>query len=193
MKHYSQIGQDLIVLKYLKNKKNGVFVDIGCGYPKYINNTFLLEEDYNWSGLSIDLHDCVESDGIKWDGIRNTKRLLTDALTVNYSKLFKDENLPKVIDYLSMDLEPPSLTMDCLYKIPFDEYTFNVVTFEIDKGRDNDVERITNSRDYFKSKGYILLGSLCGGQDDVYIHNSLSHLETELSFYDESINWTTWK
>ena len=32
MDFYSQIGQDRLVLKYLKNKQNGSFVDIGCGY-----------------------------------------------------------------------------------------------------------------------------------------------------------------
>ena len=55
MDFYSQIGQDKLVLKYLKNKKNGTFVDIGCGFPKHINNTYLLESEFNWYGISVDL------------------------------------------------------------------------------------------------------------------------------------------
>lgn len=192
MMNYSQIDQDKIVLKYLKNKENGVFIDIGCGYPKYINNTYLLEKEFKWSGLSVDLHDCLEEDGSSWDDLRTTNRILNDALTIDYVELFKSNNIPKHIDYLSMDLEPPNLTLECLYKIPFDDYVFNIISFEIDKGRDNDVERIENSRNYLQSKGYVLIGSLCGGQDDIYLHNSLSYLTNEFEFKDDSIRWTKW-
>ena len=41
MNFYSQIGQDRLVLKYLKNKMNCTFVDVGCRFPKFINNTNL--------------------------------------------------------------------------------------------------------------------------------------------------------
>jgi hypothetical protein len=192
MESFSQIGQDKIVLKYLKNKQNGFFVDIGCGYPKNINNTYLLESKYNWNGISIDLNDCKEDNGEGWESIRKTKRILSDALTINYSDLFKNNNLPYNIDYLSLDLEPPELTLECLYKIPFDEYNFNVISFEIDTGREGDYYRISKSREFLQSKGYTLIGSLCGGQDDIYIHNSISYLINEFKFEDPSIGWTTW-
>lgn len=35
-----------------------------------------------------------------------------------------------------MDLEPPSITLECLKLIPFDEYQFNFISFEVDFGRD---------------------------------------------------------
>lgn len=50
MQIYSQIGQDKLVLTYLKNKKMD-FLDIGFRYPKHINNTFLLEKYYDWKGI----------------------------------------------------------------------------------------------------------------------------------------------
>lgn len=192
MESFSQIGQDRIVLKYLKNKKNGSFVDIGCGYPKNINNTYLLENEYKWYGISIDLNDCKEDSGEGWENVRNTVRVLSDALTINYSDLFKNHNLPYNVDYLSLDLEPPDLTLECLYKIPFDEYNFNVISFEIDTGREGDYYRIIKSREFLKSKGYTLIGSLCGGQDDIYLHNSISHLQNEFEFADPNIEWTNW-
>ena len=107
MEFYSQIGQDILVLKYLKNKQNGSFVDIGCGFPKYINNTYVLESEFNWNGVSVDLHTYTETDGLVWNDCRSTKLVLHDALTLNYSDLFKENNLPINIDYLSLDLEPP--------------------------------------------------------------------------------------
>jgi hypothetical protein len=190
MDFYSQIGQDRIVLKYLKNKQNGSFVDIGCGFPKYINNTYILESEFNWNGVSVDLHRYSETDGLEWDNCRSTKLVLHDALTLNYSDIFKENNLPINIDYLSLDLEPPDLSLECLFKIPFDEYYFNIITFEVDKNREGDEKRINESRTLLTSKGYTLIGSLCYGQDDVYLHNSLLSLNDEFKFIDDDIIWT---
>lgn len=190
MEYYSQIGQDRLVVKYLKNKKNGHFIDIGCGYPKSINNTYLLETEFGWDGISIDLVDFLEDTGETWDSLRKTKRLLTDALKADYKELFKMTNMPKRIDYLSMDLEPPSLTLECLYRIPFDEYSFNIITFEVDKNREGDIDRIEKSRKLLSSNGYTLIGSICSGQDDVYVHNSLLDSIKEMDFKDNNIIWT---
>jgi hypothetical protein len=190
MDFYSQIGQDRLVLKYLKNKKNGTFVDIGCGFPKYINNTYLLETEFDWNGVSVDLIMYTEQDGLTWNDSRKTKLVLNDALTIDYSTLFKENNLPINIDYLSMDLEPPDLSLECLFKIPFDEYQFNIITFEVDNNREGDENRINKSREFLTSKGYTLIGSLCSGQDDVYLHNSLIGLTNEFQFADNEIIWT---
>jgi hypothetical protein len=190
MNFYSQIGQDILVLKYLKNKKNGTFVDIGCGFPKHINNTYLLETEFDWNGVSVDLIMYTEQDGLTWNDCRKTKLVLNDALTINYSTLFKESNLPINIDYLSMDLEPPDLSLECLFKIPFDEYQFNIITFEVDNNREGDENRINKSREFLTSKGYTLIGSLCSGQDDVYLHNSLIGLTNEFQFVDDEIIWT---
>lgn len=190
MKFYSQIGQDRLVLKYLKNKKNGTFVDIGCGFPKYINNTYTLESELGWSGISVDLHLYSEEDGLIWNDCRSTKIILQNALTLNYTDLFKQNNLPNNIDYLSIDLEPPDLSLECLFKIPFDEYFFNFITFEVDKNRIGDEKRIKTSRDFLESKCYTLIGSICSGQDDVYVHNSIFENIKNIEFKDPDIVWT---
>ena len=189
MQYHSQIGQDKLVLTYLKNKKNGFFLDIGCCYPIQINNTFVLEKDYDWKGISIDIYDFQESTGETWRSCRNTTHVIDDALKIDYKKLLTDYDAPKVIDYLSMDLEPPDLTLECLNKIPFDEYTFNFISFEVDYGRDNYENRINVSRKIFQDNGYIYLGSICGGQDDIYIHNSLGHLKDELNLKEVAGVW----
>lgn len=50
----SQCGQDVAVLKYHNNKKNGFFVEIGAMDGIRLSNTHLLEMDYNWNGICIE-------------------------------------------------------------------------------------------------------------------------------------------
>jgi len=171
METFSQIGQDLVVADYFDNKNGGTFLDIGCGYPKKINNTFLLETKFNWKGTSIDLIDFSDDDGTKWGDCRNTKRILKDALSVDYKTILDEIAVNGVVDFLSMDLEPPTLTFECLYKIPFDDFIFNFICFETDEGREGGEHRKYTSRDYLKSKNYVFLGNL-HGQDDVHLHQS---------------------
>ena len=53
-KSYSSGAQDLIVDYFFKNKKKGVYIDVGCYHPFNGNNTKLLH-DKGWSGINIDL------------------------------------------------------------------------------------------------------------------------------------------
>jgi len=47
-------GVDVIVESILKNKKKGVYIDVGCHHPLINNNTYLLNRK-GWSGINIDL------------------------------------------------------------------------------------------------------------------------------------------
>ncbi len=49
-----QHGQDFFVANYFKNKKKGVFVDIGANDGICFSNSYALEKKYNWSGLCIE-------------------------------------------------------------------------------------------------------------------------------------------
>jgi len=169
MKNYSQIGQDLKVLEHTKHKKNGTFVDIGCHKPIWINNTYLLEKEYGWAGISIDL-DVSEA----WEKERPGSCVIKgDAREFDYGKLFKENNLPLEIDYLTLDLEPPTVTFEALKKLPLDTYTFGVVTYEHDGYRMSN-EFVEQTRAYFKSYGYTLVKNM-GNQDDLYIHESIKY------------------
>ncbi len=44
LEFYSQIGQDKILFRLFKEKENGTFLDIGCGQPDHINNTYFLRK-----------------------------------------------------------------------------------------------------------------------------------------------------
>ena len=172
MNFTSQIGQDRFVIETLKYKRDATFLDIGCAAPMRLSNTYTLEKFFNWSGIGIDILD-VSEDQITWSNDRpKTKHVVADALAIDYLKLLQEANMPNTIDYLSLDLEPPSLTLECLFKIPFDQYKFNVITFETDEYREGGEERVKVSRDYLKSKGYTFVGT-ANRQDDYYVLNTL--------------------
>jgi len=53
---YSHHKEDVFFLKYFKNKKKGLFVDVGCHHPTRLNNTYLLYK-YGWRGVNIDMSE----------------------------------------------------------------------------------------------------------------------------------------
>ena len=54
-KYYGQKGQDKWVIKEVLNKKtNGFFLDTAATNGIKWNNTFILEKEYNWTGIAIE-------------------------------------------------------------------------------------------------------------------------------------------
>jgi hypothetical protein len=66
-KSYSQIGQDLDVLKIYNNKKNGYFVEIGAYDGITLSNTYLLETQYDWKGI------CSEPIPEKYESLKKNR------------------------------------------------------------------------------------------------------------------------
>lgn len=152
---YSQCNQDKFVVDILNkfsNFDNKLFLDFGCQYPIERNNTYYLENKYNYKGLSI---DCDLNAINKWKLTnRNSHNVKCIDLTkINIEELldnFYGEN--RIIDYFSFDLEPPLLTLDTLKKIPLHKYKFKIVTFEHDGYRNFDT--VIPSRKIFFENGY---------------------------------------
>ena len=151
MTSYSQRGQDMFAIDILKHTKNGTYLDFGCRGPMDINNTCLLEKNFNFSGLSFDI-DASEINRWKYSGRNYNNAICCDLLTLNIEEALKGFYKSNVIDYFSFDLEPPLLTLEVLKKFPFDKYTFKVVTFEHDFYRGFDT--LNPSRDIFLKHGY---------------------------------------
>jgi FkbM family methyltransferase len=51
---FSQLGQDLEVLKFYKYKYEGFFIEIGASDGINLSNTYLLEKDYKWKGICVE-------------------------------------------------------------------------------------------------------------------------------------------
>ena len=75
----SQYGQDKFLNdKFFKNKKNGIFVDIGAHDGVSLSNSYFFEKELNWNGLCIEPipylfekldknRNCVKVQGCSWN------------------------------------------------------------------------------------------------------------------------------
>ena len=54
-KTYSMLGEDIYINNFFKNKKNGIYLDVGAYHPLDGNNTYLLYKK-NWQGINIDVN-----------------------------------------------------------------------------------------------------------------------------------------
>lgn len=124
-----QANQDSFVLNALNEKRNGVYVEIGANDPFSWSNTLLLESEYNWAGVGFEIvPELVEA----YNSNRKNPCIEADATTFNYKKYFEENNFPKQIDYLQLDIEPAYQTLAALYSLPLLDYRFSVITYEHD-------------------------------------------------------------
>jgi len=187
---YSQMGQDLWVLSVLEGKHNGTFVDIGCATPFFLNNTALLETKYGWRGVAVDISpfggryhspsiyertdhpypkEILDDPSLRtWDTRTNTKVYESDALVFDYDECFSKNNLPSVIDFLSIDLDPPQTTFEVFQLLPHDKYKFRTIAFEHDSYRMADPQAWEqHTREVITSYGYKWVKTQ--SQDDYYV------------------------
>jgi hypothetical protein len=129
-KSNSQAGQESFVLAMTHNKKNGFYVEIGAFHASIDSNTYILETEFNWTGISLELNAkrCSEFN-IK----RRNVCINDNAIKFNYKKRFKEINFPRTFDYLQLDIEPARNTFRALLKFPLRDYKPFIITFEHDK------------------------------------------------------------
>lgn len=173
IRNYSQAYQDLFVLMANKGKQAGYFLEIGCADPFKNNNTYLLEKDFYWRGISIDIDFAVIQ---RFRKERPGPSYNSDALKLDYSQVLRENNAPKVIDYLQIDCDPPTVSLEILKRIPFNEYRFNAITFEHDFYADPTIRE--QSRAYLRAHNYELIVSdvaFTTGKsfEDWWVHSSV--------------------
>lgn len=140
---FSQVGQDLWVLEKLGNKRDGLFLDIGCGHPVEGNNTFLLWRDFNWNGISIDRDQRNKE---IWDEFLRPGIIISNALDMGFgSKSF--------FDYLSLDIDDDQFQF--VISFPWDRIRFTVMTIEHDSYRFGDAVR-DEIRGVLHKAGYVI-------------------------------------
>jgi len=158
----SDAGQDLFALQINNHMLDGVFVDIGCSDYQRKNNTLLLESEFGWTGIGIDSEKGYKNG---WSAHRpNSTFIIANATMIDYKKLFEEHNLPKVIHYVSIDIDPTDDNIEVLKSLPFDDYIFNAITFEHNlylkdpnSTEGPHVERVKNeAKEFMASQGYTL-------------------------------------
>ena len=132
-------SQEKFVIEIFNGKKNGVYVELGAFDSKLGSNTFYLESDYDWSGVSFEI-----SEDRKLEFQTNRKNpCFGDALEFNYISYFENNNFPKQIDYLQVDIDAGYqhngrpfgnhyLSLLGLISLPLTQYRFSIITFEHD-------------------------------------------------------------
>ena len=63
MRSYSQLGQDLTVLKFYNDKRDGYFIELGASDGITLSNTYLLEKEFGWKGI------CAEPVPVKYEAL----------------------------------------------------------------------------------------------------------------------------
>ena len=150
MKSYNQAGQEEWVRTYLKDKKNGFFVDVGAYDGIESSNTYYLEHELGWDGICIESHPDYFS---KLTQVRSVKCINKAAMPYKGHAIFKgietfpapgpqpgavecdtldailtDMGSPKDIDYMSLDIEGHELSL--LESFPFDKWNISLLTVE---------------------------------------------------------------
>lgn len=177
-KNCSQSCQDMFVLAVLNGKENGEYLEIGSAEPYKSNNTALLEANFGWRGVSVEINRSLVDE---FNNSRRNRAVCADATKVDYAQLIKEAGLSTTIDYLQVDCEPPEITFEILTRMPFDTHKFAVITFEHDFYNNPTVKQ--KSRDFLKSKGYVLIVSdlaynQTNSYEDWWVHPSLVSAET---------------
>lgn len=161
-KNYSEAFQDMFVLSVLDGKREGTYLEIGAGDPTHGNNTYLLETKFGWVGKSFDLNEgFVEAH----NGSRKNECILKDARVVNYEAFLEGVGMPKDIDYLQIDCDPPETTYRILMSLPLDTRRFAVITYEHDYYCDETRSFQEKARKYLESYGYFRVVD-CVAPDD---------------------------
>jgi hypothetical protein len=147
----SQAAQESFVLNQLKEKKQGYYVEIGGYHAVDLSNTYLLETQYDWSGLSLEI-DPTRAEA--YNQARRNPCLTVDATTYDLRPYFVENEWPKQIDYLQVDIEPAHQSLTALLNLPM-EYRFSVITFEHDlyAGGDNEKHQQT-AYEFLTDHGY---------------------------------------
>jgi hypothetical protein len=146
----SQLGQDRWVARTLGERRDGTFLDIGAGDPVDISNTEELERVYGWRGVLCDIGTEDRLRAARLSEVRG------DAFAVDWAAECRRLAPGGRIGYLSLDLEPPLLTLIALMRLPLATVRFDCLTVEHDAYRDGGVIRAA-MRGILQACGYALV------------------------------------
>lgn len=76
---YSQSREELVIRDFFGDRRDGVYLDVGCAWAEQYSNTFYLEKHLGWTGIGVDaLPDYAEGWASKRPRSRFFNFLVTD-------------------------------------------------------------------------------------------------------------------
>lgn len=165
---YSQFYQDIFVYNFFE-KKPGFYVELGCydGSAQHVSNSLYLEEK-GWDGIGIDI-DKINI----FNSFRKGKGVYADLTKASIQSILKENNAPKIIEYLSYDID--QALKQSIEMLDLREFKFKLIHFEhnLYSPEYNGLKKM--AYDKFSSAGYIrfidnLLGENGVAVEDWYIN-----------------------
>lgn len=132
--------KEYFILNLLNYKKNGIYVELGAYHSTEQSNTYNLENSYNWLGISLEVDDKRREEFC----LNRINPCFGDALTFDYLKYFEQNNFPKNLDFLQINIDSsynhitgrpigsPANPLLALCAVPMNLYRFSIITFEHD-------------------------------------------------------------
>lgn len=118
----SQAAQDIFVIAMTEGMRNGFYVDIGANHPVAINNTYLLESEFGWTGILVDILPGCE--------VRKGKFFRCDSSNPTPELIEAYQNMPEVVDFLSLDVD--DATLSTFQTLPWNKKRFRISCIEHD-------------------------------------------------------------
>ena len=185
----SQAGQESFALLNSTQCDEKFYLEIGAGDPIKVSNTYLLESQFNWKGLSIDINQKHYNN---FKQKRENSLLVADSTSLNYKSLLQENNFPQTIAYLQIDVYYSEDAYKTLCAIPFAFYKFCSITYETDVYKAKDSRYIQSARSLLSYHGYVLL---CKNVmidnlrfEDWWVHPKFSNLEVLSNFGSKNLN-----
>lgn len=152
------------------------YLEIGSNDPLSHSNTALLESAYGWTGLSIEIDGNFVD---RFNSVRSNPCLELDAVEIDYASLLPNYFDSRTIDYLSIDVEPASVSLEALKRILASGFQFRCITFEHERYKEGDAckvlaHQLLSGRGYARVKENVALAGW-GEIEDWYL--STRHLE----------------
>lgn len=184
--------REKFVLGINKHKQDGFYVELGGSHSSENSSTYNLETFYNWKGVGIEIIPELQKE---YSSNRKNPCILGDAMKFNYLKYFEDNNVPKQIDFLSVNIDPgydnntgrmsgnPAQSLLGLVALPLHSYRFTSITFEHDALQHYKNNSIRDAqREILDALGYSLV--VRGWTEDFWVDPKIVPYSEYQQFYN---------
>lgn len=168
IKHEHASFLNAFALRLCGDKDNGTYVEIGSSDWIKDNHTYMLEKEFGWTGVGIEIQEHYVDE---YNKNRSNPCILGDATNFDWDRYFEENNFPRQIDHLSIDTDTSNLMS--LINLPLSRYRFSTIVIEnqdiINNKQDIDRKVQKIQQGILSEFGYTLIGS--GYVEDFWIDN----------------------
>lgn len=181
---WSQGFEEVLIRNFFEDKRNGVFVDLGCAWPEHHSTTCYLDRELGWTGIAI---DALTEYAPMWEASRPKTKFVNLAVAdvsgeivpfyrnewIAVSSLYKEKAAARGGKENLMELEVETITLNDLLPMhgitKIDLLSIDIKGAEIAALRGFDIERflpelvcvetreLETVRAYFTVHGYELI------------------------------------